>query len=456
MQFFSNYFRLEQNQTNWKTEIVAGVTTFMTMAYIIFVNPAILGDPKGAGMDYKGVMAATCIASGITTLLMAFIARYPIALAPGMGLNAFFSFYICGVLQVPWQIGLGIVLISGVCCTILTLLSVRQALIDAVPESLKLSAAVGIGLFIAFIGMKEAGLVKADPNTLVTLGNLTDKPTVLAIAGLVLTLGLLVRNVRGALLWGILGTGLIGLVGGLIKYEGIVSTPELTTVFGKLNVLGALETKPQQFGPVTLPIFVYLTPILVLVFFDMFDTIGTLIGLGEKAGFLKDGKLERATPALFSDAIGTVIGAICGTSNVTSYIESSAGISAGGRTGLANIVTALLFFAALFFSPLAHMLGGGYEVSPGAYLYPVTAPALIIVGFLMMSCITKIQWQDYTEAIPAFFTMILMPLTFSISYGLAIGFVVYAFVKLASGRYKDASWLVYGLALVFVAYFIWR
>jgi AGZA family xanthine/uracil permease-like MFS transporter len=513
MQWIYSYFRLKENNTDLKTEFIAGITTFMTMAYIIFVNPAILANAMG--MDkFQAIAAATCLASALTTLIMAFWARYPVALAPGMGLNAFFAFTLCLSMNVPWQTGLGIVFICGILVTLLSLLQTRQMIIEAIPQTLKIAAAVGIGIFIAFIGLKEAGIVVEDSNTLVTLGNLKNPNTILALFGLVLTAGLMARKVKGAILWGILGTGGVGLGFGIIQYTGVFGMPTIHDVFGKLDIKSALKVE-------------YIGALIVMLFFDMFDTIGTLIGLGEKGGFLKDGKLERATPALMSDSFGTMIGAVCGTSTVTSYIESSAGISEGGRTGLASFFTALLFFAALFFGPLAHMLGGGCEIekrlvtvdkkfeielnvkrisedlkgilritkhflSPEAtvivakpshhwiiqdktkkyvvetsrpndakvptqlnisvieYLYPITAPALIIVGFLMLSCIRSIGWDDYTEAIPAFLTIIIMPLTYSISHGLVIGFISYAILKLLSGRGKEVSCLMYILSVLFI------
>lgn len=447
------WFRLQENNTNVKTEFLAGVTTFMTMAYIIFVNPAILSSPFGAEMDFAGVMAATCIASAVATLVMGLFARYPIAMAPGMGMNAFFSFVICGAMQVPWPIALGIVFLSGfLCFTLLSFFKVREMIMDAVPNSLKLAAAVGIGLFIAFIGLKEAGIVVADQHTLVKLGSFTvpdatapgqvilNKPVLLAIGGIVLTLVLVVRKVYGAILWGILATGAAGLAIGVVQYQGMMGNPQFGGTFAKLDIMGALRWE-------------YLAVLLTLIFVDTFDTTGTLIGVGEKANLVKNGKLERATPALLSDAAGSMIGAVCGTSNTTSYIESAAGVSVGGRTGLTNVFTALFFIAALFFTPLAQMLGGGYKVAENVYLYPVTAPALVIVGFLMMTCISKIDWDDYTEALPAFLTVIMMPLTFSISHGLGIGFITYPLLKLAAGKGKEVSWLVYVLAIVFIAYF---
>jgi len=433
---FERVFRLREHNTTPRIELVAGATTFMTMAYIMFVNPAILSDPRGAGMDFGAVMAATCVSSAVATLLMGFLANYPIALAPGMGLNAFFSFVICGQMGVPWQVALGMVFIEGIIFTALSLLKIREEIVNAVPASLKLAAAGGIGLFIAFIGLKDGGIVKADPATLVGLGDLHSPPTLLALFGLAVTAVLVAAKVRGALFWGILVTGVAGLLTGLVRFSGVAAVPAMGPTFLKMRPLEALRVE-------------YLTPIFVLLFFDLFDTVGTLVGIGTQGGFMKDGKLPRAGQALLSDAIGTVAGAVCGTSTVTSYIESAAGVGVGGRTGLANVFTAGLFLVALFFAPLAQMFGGGCAAPGGLLLHPVTAPALVIVGCLMMQCVAQIRWSDYSEAIPAFLTMIVMPLT-NISHGLAIGFVSYAAVKALSGRWKDVHWLVYCLAGLFV------
>ncbi len=434
-------FRLRENGTTPRTELVAGATTFMAMAYIIFVNPGILSSQAGAGMDFRAVMAATCISSAIATLLMAFLANYPIALAPGMGLNAYFSFVLCGKMGVPWHIALGIVFISGVVFTVLTLVRVREMIVTAIPNTLKLATAAGIGLFIAFLGLKDAGIIQADPAAYLTLGDLHRPQTLLALFGIALTGVLLSAKVRGAIFWGILGTGALGVATGLIRFSGVFAAPNIEPTLFKMDPVGAFRWE-------------YLTPIIVFLFFDMFDTVGTLIGVGEQAGFMKDGKLPRVNRALLSDSLGTIVGASLGTSTTTSYIESAAGVSAGGRTGLANLMTAGLFILALFFSPLAEMFGGGFEVAPGVFLYPVTAPALVIVGCMMMKCVTRIDWDDYAEAIPAFLTAIMMPLTSSISHGLAIGFISYPLFKAFSGRAKEVHWLVYSLAALFVLRYI--
>lgn len=450
-----SFFRFEELGTDYKTETIAGVTTFMTMAYIIVVNPAILSSAYGAKMDFGAVMVATCVASAIATLIMGFAARYPIALAPGMGLNAFFSFEICNMVAAlqaqhqvaegvaPWQIALGMVFVSGVLFTILTFVRVREMIINSVPASLKFGIACGIGLFIAFIGLEEAGIIAAHPVTLVQLGSLSDKATILAIVGLAVTFALLAMKVRGAILIGLLATGLLGIPFGIVNFEGVVSAPPAPAAMFQLDIGHALSVY-------------FITPILMLLFFDMFDTIGTLIGVGEQAGFMKDGKLPRATEALAADSTGTIIGALMGTSTVTSYIESAAGVSEGGKTGFANIVTAALFLLALLFSPLVTMFGASVpsSVNPDIFLRPVTAPALIVVGFLMMKTIRRIDWDDLTEAVPAFLTIILMPLTFSISHGFAIGFITYPLVKTAAGRARDVHPLVWGLAALFLARYL--
>ncbi len=444
------FFRLRENHTTLRRELLGGLTTFMTMAYIVIVNPAILSN--GAGMDFSAVMGATCLASAFATLVMAFAARYPIALAPGMGLNAFFSFEICAAMGVPWQVALGMVFISGLVFTILTLVRVREMILEAIPESLKLATAAGIGVFIAFIGLEHAGVVDIQHETLVKIGNLHRPATLLALGGLALTCVLLARKVRGAIIIGILASGAVALATRMIHFGGITGIPQLGKVFAQLDIRGALRLE-------------FIAPMVVLLFFDMFDTIGTLIGVSSQAGFLRQGKLPRATRALLSDSVGTMSGALLGTSTVTSYIESAAGVAEGARTGLANIVTALLFVAAFFFAPVAAMFGSGVEVSRTivvageleqytTFLYPVTAPALIVVGFLMMANVGKIKWRDMTEGIPAFLTIILMPLTFSISHGLAIGFISYPLLKALSGQARKVHWLVYVLAGLFVLRYI--
>ncbi|MCD6327042.1 NCS2 family permease [bacterium] len=425
------YFRLKEHGTTVKTEIMAGLVTFMTMAYIIMVNPALLSNEHGAGMDFSGVMAATCLASFFASLMMGLIARYPIALGPGMGLNAYFSFTICGKMGVPWQVALGIVFISGLVFTVLTLVKVRKMIVDAIPQGLKLATAAGIGLFIAFIGLQHAGIVLKDDATLVKLGDLSHTSTLVSLFGLGLTAVLIARKIRGAILWGLLSTGVLAILTGITEFKGVFGLPNFGTVMFKLDIFKAFS-------------FEYITPIIVLLFFDMFDTIGTLVGVSQQSGLMKNGKLPMINRALLSDSVGTMAGAVAGTSTVTSYIESAAGVAEGGRTGLTSVTTGLLFLVAMFFTPLAQAFAMG----------SVTAPALIIVGCLMMTNLPKIKWDDLTEAIPAFLTVILMPLTFSIAHGLAIGFISYPIIKLVAGRSDEVHWLVYLLAGVFLLRYV--
>jgi AGZA family xanthine/uracil permease-like MFS transporter len=438
-------FKLSASGTNVKTEAIAGLTTFMTMAYIIFVQPAIL---SMCGMDFDAVMAATCISSAIACFLMAFFANYPIALAPAMGHNVYFAFVACPMIAKmlgegssvePWQVALGAVFISGILFMILSLWSVRARIISAVPSSLRNAIAVGIGFMIALVGFEWSGLTVSDPAIYLKLGDLSSPPVLLSLFGLIVIATLLALKIKGALLIGIITTALVGMPFGIVKYTGLMSRiPSLGPTFMKLDVKDALGI-----GLVEI--------IFVFFFLDLFDTVGTLIGVGEKGGFIKNGKLPRARRALLSDAIGTITGAGLGTSTVTSYIESAAGISAGGRTGLANVVTGLLMLVALFFEPLARMIGGGIELEGGIRLYPVIAPALIIIGCMMMSCVKKIDWEDYTEAVPSFLAIAAMPFCgFSITEGISFGFISYSFLKLISGRRREVHWLVYFFSVLFI------
>ncbi|MCK4264205.1 MAG: NCS2 family permease [Candidatus Aminicenantes bacterium] len=432
------FFKLEENRTSFRTEMVGGITTFMTMSYIIFVQPAILSI---AGMDRGAVMVATCISAAVATLLMGLLAKYPIALAPAMGHNIFFAVIVCGTMGYSWQVALGAVFISGTIFVILSIFKVWGVLVASVPDSLKHAIAVGIGLLIALIGLEYGGIVVDAPDVLVGLGDLTSRPVILVLFGVVLTAVLMALRVKGAVLLGILGTAILGIPLGIVKYHGITAAPPslLPTLF-KLDILGAFNTG-------------LITVVFVFFFLDLFDTMGTLIGVSGPAGFLKEGKLPRANKAMLSDAVGTVSGALLGTSTVTSYIESATGIAHGARTGLANVFTSLLFLVALFFSPLAEMIGGEY-IYNGLTLRPVVAPPLIIVGYLMMKCVTWIKWEDLTEAIPAFLTIIIMPLTLSITEGIAFGFISYSLLKLVSGKGKHVHWLIYMFSALFILRYI--
>jgi AGZA family xanthine/uracil permease-like MFS transporter len=442
---FDRIFRLSENGTTVRTEIIAGSTTFLSMAYIIFVQPAVL---SAAGMDFGAVMMATCISSAIACLAMAFIANYPIALAPGMGENFFFTFTVVLGMGVSWEKALGVVFISGVLFIILTFLRIRELIIDAIPEGLKNAIPAAIGVFITFIGLVQAGIVKKDPGGgIVALGDLHSPPVLLALAGLFIILFLMVRRVKGALLIGMILTAAIGAFTGMVEYKDVVSAPpSLSPTFMRMDVAGALDP-----GLVTV--------VLIFLLMDMFDTIGTLVGVTQAAGIMKDGKLPRAQRALFADAFGTVVGAVLGTSTVTAYIESTTGVREGGKTGLTAVIVAVFMLLAVFFSPIVSMVGGGYPVT-GAdgkllfILYPVTAPALILVGAFMTKTVTRIDWDDLTEAIPAFMTIVGMALTYNIATGLAFGFILYPILKLMSGRGKEISWLVYALGAIFLVKFI--
>lgn len=428
-------FKLQEKETTVKVELVAGLTTFMTMAYIVFVNPAVLstdfaGNPTGLSSD--AAMLATCLAAFVATTLMGLYANFPIAQAPGMGENFFFVTVVMAVaakgVTNSWQVALGVVLISGIVFLILSLLKFRKAIIDSVSPSLKNGIAVGIGLFIAFIGLKNAGIIIEAPGTAVKFNTQILQANVLIFfAGLFVTAVLHVRRIRGSILWGILFTTALSLVAGQVKYEGIFGLPG-DHAFFKFDILTALK-------------FQFLPFIVVFLFMDMFDTMGTLIGVSEQAGFIKENKLPGANRALISDAVGTVVGACTGTSTVTSYIESAVGVEYGGRTGLTSVTAGFLFLVALFFSPLVGMVG--------KYL-PITAPALVIVGSMMVRNVSKIDWQDYSEAIPAFLIILGIPLSYSIADGLAMGFIAYPVIKLLAGRKEEVNWLICLVAMLFI------
>jgi adenine/guanine/hypoxanthine permease len=428
-------FGLTAHGTSVRTELVAGVTTFLTMAYILFVQPAVL---SAAGMDFGAVLVATCLATALATLLMALMANYPIAVAPAMGHNFFFAYSVVVAMHVRWQIALGGVAIAGTVFVLTAGIGLREHLITAIPQSLKYAIAAGIGLLIATIGLEWAGFIVGAPGTLVTLGNLHGRPVLLALFGLAVTAILTARKTPGAFLWGILATTVLGLLLGVVRYQGFVSAPpSIMPTLLKLDVPGAFS--PSM-----------ITVVLVFFFLALFDSIGTLVGVGEQAGLMKNGTLPRARQALLADAIGTVAGAMLGTSTVTAYIESGAGVAAGGRTGLASLVTAALFLLSLFVYPLVRMIGGGVMVGQ-ATLYPVIAAPLILVGTMMIGGLRKVEWDDPTEAIPAFLTIIMMPLAVSITEGVAFGLVAYVVLKVAVGRSRDVHVLLYVFAVLFLA-----
>lgn len=423
-------FKFSEQNTNAKTEIIAGITTFMTMAYIIFVNPSILSK---TGMDFGAVMMATVIAAGFSTIFMGLFANYPFALAPGMGLNAYFAFTVVGQMGYSWQTALGAVFISGVIFLILTFARVREIIVYSIPESLKLATAGGIGLFIALIGLKEVGIITKHPATLVTLGDMTAAPSIMTIIGIIIIGALIARRVKGAILIGILIIWIIGLLAGLSEFKGIVGMPpDMSPVFFKLDISSALDI--GFFGIV-----------FAFLFVDLFDTTGTLVGVAKQGGFIKkNGEFPRVNKALSVDAVGTCFGSVLGTSTITTYIESASGVAEGGRTGLTSVVVGILFLLSMFLAPLAESIP--------SY---ATSPALVIVGVFMLKTVTKIDWDDMTEALPSFMVIISMPFSYSIATGIAMGFIFYPITKALAGKAKEVKLTVWILALIFIARFIY-
>ena len=447
-----NFFKLKENNTTVKTEVVAGITTFMTMAYILAVNPSML---EAAGMDKTAVLIATCLASFIGTLAMALLANYPFALAPGMGLNAYFAFTVCGVMGYSWQVALMAVFIEGLIFIVLSLTRVREAIFDAIPSSLKKGVGAGIGLFIAFIGLQGAHLVVDNSSTLVTYVNFTENwhtsgiCAVLALIGLFITAILYIKGIKGSILIGILATWVLGMLAQatgiyVVDIEGGFYSLYPTFAFTDFTAIG--KTFGQCFAADFdgINIFNFIVVLLSFLFVDMFDTIGTLIGVSSKAGMLDENeKLPRIRPALLADAIATSVGAVLGTSTTTTYVESSAGVGEGARTGLASVVTGLLFLLAIFFAPI-------FTAIPGF----ATAPALIFVGFLMVSSILKVDFEDVAEAVPAYLCLVAMPLMYSISEGIAIGVISYVIINVICGKAKKITPLMYVLAVLFVCKYI--
>jgi AGZA family xanthine/uracil permease-like MFS transporter len=419
-------FQLKNNGTNVRQEIYAGLTTFMTMAYILAVNPAILGV---TGMDTGALFTATALASIVGTLLMAFMARYPIALAPGMGINAFFAYTVVIGMGISWQLALTAVFIEGIIFILLTLFSLRERIVNAIPKSIKHAISVGLGLFIALIGFQGSGIIVPNEATMIGIGNIASAPALIALFGLMFTGMLLIRKVKGALLIGMLAATLLGIP------FGVTILPE-----GKpFSLPPSLEPSLFKFDFTAVFSYEFLIVLIVFLLTDMFDTVGTLIGVGVKSGFLdQDGKLPRARKALLADAIATTVGAAFGTSTTTAYVESATGVAEGGRTGLTSVAVAAMFIIALFFAPV-------FLTIPQA----ATAPVLILVGLFMATPIKEIDLEDYTEALPAFLTIITMPLTYSIADGIAFGVISYVLLKVLTGRYKQVSLLMVLLAVLF-------
>jgi adenine/guanine/hypoxanthine permease len=436
------YFNFEELGTNYRREIIGGLTTFLSMAYILIVNPLTLSLqsipdlPDAMRMDAQAVFVATALAAAVGSLMMGLIAKYPIGLAPGMGLNAFFAYTVILTYGIPWQHALGGVLISGLIFIVLSLTGLREMVINAIPAEMKYAVAAGIGLFIAFLGFQNAGIIVHNDAVLVGLGDLTNGNTLLAIFGLILTVILMTRGIKGGIFYGIVITAVVGMVFNLIDApEKIVgSIPSVAPTFG-----AAFES----FGDSSFYSTQMLAVVLTFLFVDFFDTAGTLVGVASQAGLMKGDKLPRAGKALLADSCATVTGAIFGTSTTTSYVESTAGVAAGARTGFAAIVVAGLFLLSLFFAPLLSVITS-----------PVTAPALIIVGVLMVSSLGKIDWNKFEIAVPAFLIIIAMPLTYSIATGIAIGFIFYPITMLVKGRGKEIHPIMYLLFVIFVLYFI--
>ena len=428
--FVERFFKVREKGSTVRTELLAGMTTFIAMAYILFVNPNILAD---AGIPKEAAIASTIWIAALASLAMGIFANYPVALAPGMGLNAFFAYYVCGVLGLHWTVALGAVFFSGVLFLILTVGGIRQAIINAVPRDLKYAISVGIGLFIAFIGLKGTGLIVENSATYVSLGHVTAPTTLLSLFGLLLTAALMARNVHGSILIGIFVTTILAMILGMtLAPKGITdivstSLPHMGETFGQLDLAGA-----WHYGLVSI--------IFTFTVVELFDNMGTLIGLTTKAKMVRpDGHIENIDKALTTDAVGTMVSAMFGTSTVTSYIESAAGIAAGGRTGLTAVAAGVLFLAALLFTPLIGLVPAF-----------ATAPALILVGALLMSEVGKIDFSDFTNALPVFLTIIMMPLTSSIANGFAFGFISYTVMKLCAGQYKKVSWIMYLVSIAFL------
>jgi Permeases len=460
--FLNSFFKLSENNTNVKTEIIAGITTFITMAYIIFVNPSIL---MQSGMNAQGLMGdaavkagisaindpivasvfgATCIAAAVGTFVMALYANLPFAQAPGMGLNAFFTYSVCLTLGYTWQQALAAVFISGILFIIITVTSIREKIVDALPHNLKIAISGGIGLFIALIGLKSGGIIVASPATLVTFGSFTSPHTLVTLIGIAITGILMSRGVKGSILIGIIITTIIGIPFGITHLAGIKvisAPPSLAPTFFAFDFKGLLGLGAKgMLGAFTSLIMVVITFSLV----DLFDTIGTLVGTAQKAKMLdKDGRVKNMNKALLSDALATTAGSILGTSTVVTYVESTSGISEGGRTGLTSFTTGVLFILALF-------CGGLVGIVPAE----ATAPALVVVGVLMMGAVTKINFDDFTEALPAFFTIAIMPFSYSIANGIAAGIIFYPIMKIATGRHKEVNPIVYVLAALFIIRFV--
>ncbi|MBC1271416.1 NCS2 family permease [Listeria booriae] len=424
-------FKLQENKTTVKTEILAGLTTFLSMAYILFVNPSALST---TGMDMSAVFVATALAAVVGSLLMGLIANYPIGLAPGIGLSSFFAYTVCAQWGIPWETALSGVLVSGCVFIVLTVTGIREKIINAIPTELKFAVGAGIGFFIAFLGLKNAGIIVGNKATLVALGDLHNSAVLLAVFGIVVTIILMTLNINGAIFIGMAATVIVGMIFQLIDVptQIVAPIPDITPTFGQaIFHLGDIFT-PQM-----------LIVILTFFFIDFFDTAGTLVAVANQAGFMKDNKVPRATRALFADSSATIVGSILGTSTTTSYVESTAGVAVGGRTGLTAIVIAICFGLSMFFSPLL-----------GVITSAVTTPALVIVGILMIGNVAHIDWAKFEIAVPCFMVILMMVLSFSIASGIALGFIFYPITMFFKGRYKEVHPIMYILMVLFILYFV--
>lgn len=424
------YFQFEERNTNYSTEIIAGLTTFLTMAYIIILNPSVLSK---TGMDFDGVFVATIVASVVGCLIMGIFANYPIAIAPGLAMNAYFAFVVVISMGIPWQEALGAVFISALIFLLLSLTSFRQAVINSIPSSMKEGISAGIGLFISFVGLQSAHIIVASPATLVTLGNLTDPVTYMSILGLFISIVLVINNVRGALFLGMIIISVISFIFGYISLpDTIFSTPEFGNTFMQMDVTGAISHN-------------LFTVVFTFFIVTLFDTTGTMLGIAKQAGLMKGDTFPNVKSALLADSVASLVGAVFGTSPTSAYVESGSGVASGGRTGFTNIVIAVLFILMLFAAPIAKVL---------STVPAVTAPALIIVGFYMMSSLSRIDWNDMEEAFPAFLIFLLMPLSYSITDAVGIGIISYCLIKIFRGKIRRVHPLLYAFMLLFIIQFI--
>ena len=424
------YFQFKERNTNYTTEIIAGITTFLTMAYIIILNPSVLSK---TGMDFDGVFFATIIASVVGCLFMGIFANYPIAIAPSLATNAYFTFVVVISMGIPWQEALGAVFISALIFLLLSLTSFRQAVINSIPSSMKEGISAGIGLFISFVGLQNAHIIVASPSTLVTLGNLTDPITYMSLLGIFISVVLIINNVRGALFLGMIIISIISFFFGYISLpDTIFNTPEFGNTFMQMDVMSAISHN-------------LFTIIFTFFIVTLFDTTGTMLGIAKQAGLMKNNTFPNVQSAFLADSIASLVGAIFGTSPTSPYVESSSGVASGGRTGFSNIIVALLFILMLFAAPIAKVL---------AEVPAVTAPALIIVGFYMMSSLSRIDWNDMQEAFPAFLIFLLMPLSYSITDAVGIGIITYCLIKIFCGKFKQVHPLLYAFMLLFIIQFV--